>query len=136
MQNPVVPVIPLIQHTNIPVQQPNYLISSHVKNQTVEAVNESTNQQLNLPVSNGKDDLAEKVSKSSTLLGKSQAKKRLMAFSMMKQKLQEQNNLSIDQSSDVVDGNDEFIPELNVFQTVQRKKVVTNKKGNNTSVLD
>lgn len=131
MQHPVVPAVAQLQQFNIPVQQPNYLTNPQVQKQTVEAINESTNQQQNLPILNGKDDSAEKVSKGSTVLGKSQAKKRLMAFSMMKQKLQEQNNPSNDnQSSDIVEGNDvEFIPELNVFQTVQKKKVVTNKKG-------
>lgn len=99
--------------------------------QSIETVNEAINQKQNSPALNGKDDSIEKVSKASTVLGKSQAKKRLMAFSMMKQKLQEQNNLITDnQSSDIGEGNDaEFVPEHNVFQTVTKKKVVTNKKG-------
>lgn len=125
------PVVPLMQPYNIPVQQPTYLIKPQNQIQSTEAVNELINQQKNLPSLNGKDDIVEKVSKSSTVLGKSQAKKRLMAFSMMKQKLQEQNNSTNDnQSSDIGEGNDvEFVPDLNVFQTIIKKKVITNKKG-------
>lgn len=129
-QQPIVPMIAQIQQYNIPVQQPSYSINPLIPIQSIEANNES-NQQLNPSTLNGKDDSAEKVSKGSTVLGKTQAKKRLMAFSMMKQKLQEQNNLNNDNpSSDIGEGNDvEFVPELNVFQTVAKKKVVTNKKG-------
>lgn len=120
----VTPIVPA--QLNIPVQPSGFMINSKVQVQTTEVVNELKN----LPVSNGKDDSAEKISKGSTVLGKNQAKKRLMAFSMMKQKLQEQNCSTNDnQGTDFVEGNDEFIPELNIFQTVQKKKVVANKKG-------
>jgi hypothetical protein len=127
-----VPMIAQVLPYNIQVQQPSYPINPQSQvQQSTETVNEVNNQQQNLPALNGKDDPIEKVSKASTVLGKSQAKKRLMAFSMMKQKLQEQNNSITDnQSSDIGEGNDvEFMPELNVFQTVTKKKVVTNKKG-------
>jgi hypothetical protein len=129
VQQPVVPVIAQIPPYNIPVQQPSYLINPHSQIQSTEAI-ELTNQQI-VPALNGKDDSVEKVSKGSTVLGKTQAKKRLMAFSMMKQKLQEQNNsMNDNQNSDIGEGNDvEFMPELNVFQTVTKKKVLTNKKG-------
>lgn len=127
----IVPGIAQIQPYNIPlVQQPSYLISPQIKTQPTEAVNELKTQQQKSPTVNGKDDTVEKVSKASTVLGKHQAKKRLMAFSMMKQKLQEQNSINDNQGSDVGEGNDvEFMPELNVFQTTTKKKVVTNKKG-------
>lgn len=130
VQQPVVPVVAQISPYNIPVQQPTYLINPHSQIQSTEA-SELTNQQLNVSALNGKDDSIEKVSKGSTVLGKTQAKKRLMAFSMMKQKLQEQNNsINDNQNSDIGEGNDvEFMPELNVFQTVTKKKVLTNKKG-------
>jgi len=126
-----VPMIAPVQSYNIQVQQPSYQINPQSQIQSTETVNEVVNQQQTLPAINGKDDSTDKVSKASTVLGKSQAKKRLMAFSMMKQKLQEQNNSLIDnQSSDIGEGNDvEFVPEHNVFQTVTKKKVVTNKKG-------
>ncbi|XP_026807672.1 uncharacterized protein LOC113550172 isoform X1 [Rhopalosiphum maidis] len=126
-----VPMIAQVQPYNMQVQQSSYPINPQSQvQQSTETVNEANNQQQNLPALNGKDDPIEKVSKASTVLGKSQAKKRLMAFSMMKQKLQEQNNSITDnQSSDIGEGNDvEFVPELNVFQTVTKKKVVTNKK--------
>lgn len=129
-QQPIVPLIAAqIQQYNIPIQQPSYSINPQIQIQSKEANNESN--QLNPSTLNGKDDSAEKVSKGSTVLGKTQAKKRLMAFSMMKQKLLEQNNLNNDNpSSDIGEGNDvEFVPELNVFQTVPKKKVVTSKKG-------
>lgn len=131
VQQPIVPVTSQIQPYNIPVQQPSYLINPQIQIQSTEAVNDVTTQQQNSTILNAKDDCIEKVSKASTVLGKNQAKKRLMAFSMMKQKLQEQNNSTNDnQGSDVGEGNDvEFVPELNVFQTVTKKKVVTNKKG-------
>jgi len=126
-----VPVMAPVQSYNIQVQQPSYQINPQSQIQSTETVNEVVNQQQTSPAMNGKDDSIEKVSKASTVLGKSQAKKRLMAFSMMKQKLQEQNNSVVDnQSSDIGEGNDvEFVPEHNVFQTVTKKKVVTNKKG-------
>ncbi|XP_025192998.1 protein PF14_0175-like isoform X2 [Melanaphis sacchari] len=125
-----VPIIAQIQPYNIQIQQPSYPINPQSQMQSTETFNEAINQQKNSPALNGKDDSIEKVSKASTVLGKSQAKKRLMAFSMMKQKLQEQNNSITDnQSSDIGEGNDaEFVPEHNVFQTVTKKKVVTNKK--------
>lgn len=128
-QQSIVPLIAQIQY-NIPVQQPTYSINPQIQIQSTEANSELINQQQN-PTLNGKDDSAEKVTKGSTVLGKTQAKKRLMAFSMMKQKLQEQNNLNNENpSSDIGEANDvEFVPELNVFQTVTKKKVVTNKKG-------
>lgn len=140
VQTPSIPLVtPIIlpnvpgqlQQFNVPVQPSGFMISSQVKVQTTEVVNELKNLQKNSSVSNGKDDSVEKTSKGSTVLGKNQAKKRLMAFSMMKQKLQEQNCSTNDyQSTDFVEGNDvEFIPELNIFQTVQKKKVVANKKG-------
>lgn len=130
-----VPVVAQIKPYTIPVQQPNYLINPQLiqQMQPMESTaNELINQQQNSLVQNGKEDSTDKLSKVSSLLGKNQAKKRLMAFSMMKQKLQEQNNPTNDyQNSDVGEGNDiEFVPELNVFQTVTKKKVVTNKKGN------
>lgn len=130
-QQPIVPLIAQIHHYNIPIQQPSYSINPQIQIQSTDAVNELTNQQQNALAFNGKDDSAEKVSKGSTVLGKTQAKKRLMAFSMMKQKLQEQNSLNNENpSSDVGEGNDvEFVPELNVFQTVPKKKIITNKKG-------
>jgi len=126
-----VPVIAQVQPYNSQVQHHGYQINPQSQMQSTETVNEVVNQQQTSPAMNGKDDSIEKVSKASTVLGKSQAKKRLMAFSMMKQKLQEQNNSVIDnQSSDIGEGNDvEFVPEHNVFQTVTKKKVVTNKKG-------
>jgi len=126
-----VPVIAQVPPYNSQVQQLSYQIRPQSQMQSTEIVNEVVNQQQTSPAMNGKDDSIEKVSKASTVLGKSQAKKRLMAFSMMKQKLQEQNNSVIDnQSSDIGEGNDvEFVPEHNVFQTVTKKKVVTNKKG-------
>jgi len=127
-----VPVVAQVQPYNIQVQQSSYPINPQNQMQSIETVNEVINQKQNSPALNGKDDSIEKVSKASTVLGKSQAKKRLMAFSMMKQKLQEQNNSITDnQSSDIGEGNDaEFVPEHNVFQTVTKKKVVvTNKKG-------
>lgn len=129
-QQPIVPLVTQMQQYNIPIQQPCYSINPQIHIQSTEANNELTNQQQN-PPTNGKDDSSEKTSKGSTVLGKTQAKKRLMAFSMMKQKLQEQNNLNNDNPcSDIGEGNDvEFVPELNVFQTVPKKKVVTNKKG-------
>lgn len=125
----VLPVVTQVQPYAIPVQQPNYLINPQAIQQTQPAestTNGLINQQLN-----GKDNSTDK-SKVSSVLGKTQAKKRLMAFSIMKQKLQEQNNSITDhQNSDVGEGNDvEFVPEHNVFQTVVKKKVVTNKKGN------
>lgn len=125
-----VPVIAQVQPYNSQVQHHGYQINPQSQMQSTETVNEVVNQQQTSPAMNGKDDSIEKVSKASTVLGKSQAKKRLMAFSMMKQKLQEQNNSVIDnQSSDIGEGNDvEFVPEHNVFQTVTKKKVVTNKK--------
>jgi len=125
-----VPIIE-VQPYNSQVQQLSYQINPQSQMQSTETVNEVVNQQQTSPAINGKDDSIEKVSKASTVLGKSQAKKRLMAFSMMKQKLQEQNNSVIDnQSSDIGEANDvEFVPEHNVFQTVTKKKVVTNKKG-------
>lgn len=125
------PMIALIQPYNIGAQQPLYLIEPQSQVQSTETVDEVINQQQNSPVLNGKDDTIEKVSKALTVLGKSQAKKRLLAFSMMKQKLQEQNNsITENQSPDIGEGNDvEFVPEHNVFQTVTKKKVVTNKKG-------
>ncbi|CAH1726400.1 unnamed protein product [Aphis gossypii] len=125
-----VPVVAQVQPYNIQVQPPSFPINPQSQMQSIETVNEAINQKQNSPALNGKDDSIEKVSKASTVLGKSQAKKRLMAFSMMKQKLQEQNNLITDnQSSDIGEGNDaEFVPEHNVFQTVTKKKVVTNKK--------
>lgn len=131
------PVVPVMQPYNIPVQQPSYLIKPQNPIQSTESVNELINQQQNLPALNGKDEPVEKVSKSSTVLGKSQAKKRLMAFSMMKQKLLEQNNSTNDnQSSDIGEGNDvEFVPELNVFQTIIKKKVITNKKGTRLIII-
>lgn len=131
VQQSVLPLIPEIPSYNIPVQQPGYLNNSQIQMQSVEAVNELPSQQKNSLALNGKEDSVEKVSKSSTVLGKNQAKKRLMAFSMMKQKLQEQNNsINDNQNSDIGEGNDvEFVPELNVFQTVTKKKVITNKKG-------
>lgn len=137
VQQPIVPVIAQTQPYNILVQQSSYLNNSQIKTQPTEAVNELTTQQQNSPTLNGKDDSAEKVSKASTVLGKTQAKKRLMAFSMMKQKLQEQNNSITDnQSSDVGEGNDvEFMPELNVFQSVAKKKVITNKKGKSNKIM-
>lgn len=123
-----VPVIAQVQLYNIQAQQSSYPINPQSQTETV---NEVLNQQQTSPALNGKDDSIEKVSKASTVLGKSQAKKRLMAFSMMKQKLQEQNNSVTDnQSPDIGEGNDgEFVPEHNVFQTVTKKKIVTNKKG-------
>jgi len=126
-----VPMIAQVQPYNSQVQQLSYQINPQSQMQSTETVNEVVNQQQTSPAMNGKDDSIEKVSKASTVLGKSQAKKRLMAFSMMKQKLQEQNNSVIDnQNSDIGEGNDvEFVPEHNVFQTVSKKKVVTNKKG-------
>jgi len=126
-----VPVISQVQPYNSQVQQLSYQINPLSQMQSTETVKEVVNIQQTSPAVNGKDDSIEKVSKASTVLGKSQAKKRLMAFSMMKQKLQEQNNSVIDnQSSDIGEGNDvEFVPEHNVFQTVTKKKVVTNKKG-------
>jgi len=129
------PVIAQVQPYNIKVQQPSYPINQS-QVQTTETVNEVINQHQNSPAMNGKDDSIEKVSKASTVLGKSQAKKRLMAFSMMKQKLQEQNNSVTDnQNSDIGEGNDaEFVPEHNVFQTVTKKKVVTNKKGKHFTI--
>lgn len=130
VQQPVVPVVSQIPPYNIPVQQPSYLINPQTQVKSAEFV-ELTNQHQNVPALNGKHDSVEKVSKGSTVLGKTQAKKRLMAFSMMKQKMQEQNNSTYDnQNSDIGEGNDvEFVPELNVFQTVTKKKVLTNKKG-------
>jgi len=124
-----VPLIAQVQPYNI--QQPGYSINLQSQIQSTETFNEMLNQQQTSPALNGKDDSIDKVSKASTVLGKSQAKKRLMAFSMMKQKLQEQNNSITDnQSPDIGEGNDvEFVPEHNVFQTVTKKKVVTNKKG-------
>lgn len=129
VQQPVLPATASLQQFNVPIDQPSYVVNPQVK--TTEVVSELKKQQQNPPILNGQDDSVEKVSKGSTVLGKSQAKKRLMAFSMMKQKLQEQNSSTNDnQSTDFIEGNDvEFIPELNVFQTVQKKKVVTNKKG-------
>lgn len=126
----VVPVVTQIQPYIIPVQQSNYLINPQAIQQIQPA--ESTPNGLINQQQNGKDNSTDKLSKGSSVLGKNQAKKRLMAFSMMKQKLQEQNNSINDhQNSDVGEGNDvEFVPELNVFQTVVKKKVVTNKKGN------
>lgn len=127
-----VPVIAQVQPYNSQVQQLSYQINPQSLMQSTETfINEVVNQQQTSPAMNGKDDSIEKVSKASTVLGKSQAKKRLMAFSLMKQKLQEQNNSVIDnQSSDIGEGNDvEFVPEHNVFQTATKKKVVTNKKG-------
>lgn len=129
VQQPVVSMTAQIQQYNIPVQ-PSYLIHPQIQIQSTDAINDITTQQQNSTVINSKDDSIEKVSKSSTVLGKNQAKKRLMAFSMMKQKLQEQNSTNDNQGSDVGEGNDvEFVPELNVFQTVTKKKVVTSKKG-------
>lgn len=130
VQQPVVPVVSHLPPYSIPVQNPSYLINPLTQVQSTESV-ELTNQQQNAPALNGKDDTVEKVSKGSTVLGKTQAKKRLMAFSMMKLKLQEQNNSTTDnQNLDIGEGNDvEFVPELNVFQTVTKKKVLTNKKG-------
>lgn len=129
VQQSALPAIASLQQFNVPIEQPGYVVNPQVK--TTEVVCELKKQQQNPPILNGQDDFVEKVSKGSTVLGKSQAKKRLMAFSMMKQKLQEQNSSTNDnQSTDFIEGNDvEFIPELNVFQTVQKKKVVTNKKG-------
>jgi len=126
-----VPLIAQAQPYNIQVQQPSYSINLQNQIQSTETFNEVLNQQQISPALNGKDDSIEKVSKASTVLGKSQAKKRLMAFSMMKQKLQEQNNSITDnQSPDIGEGNDvEFVPEHNVFQTVTKKKITTNKKG-------
>jgi len=139
IQQPIVPVIAAqLPSYSIPAQQPSYPINPQIKTQTTEAVNELTTPQQNSPTLNGKDDSVEKLSKVSTVLGKNQAKKRLMAFSMMKQKLQEQSNSINDNqgSSDVCEGNDvEFIPELNVFQTATKKKVVTNKKGKQSSLI-
>lgn len=131
VQQPIVPTIAQIQPYNIPIQQPSYLINPQIQIQSTEGVQDLISQQKNSTALNDKDDSVEKVSKASTVLGKNQAKKRLMAFSMMKQKLQEQNNSTNDnQGSDVGEGNDvEFVPELNVFQTVTKKKIVTNKKG-------
>lgn len=131
VQQSVLPVSSELQSYNIPIQQPSYLNNSQIQMQSVEASNELLNQQKNSIALNGKEGSVEKVSKSSTVLGKNQAKKRLMAFSMMKQKIQEQNNSTNDnQNSDIGEGIDvEFVPELNVFQTVTKKKVVTNKKG-------
>lgn len=131
VQQSVLPVSSELQSYNIPVQQPSYLNNSQIQMQSVEASNELLNQQKNSIALNGKEGSVEKVSKNSTVLGKNQAKKRLMAFSMMKQKIQEQNNSTNDnQNSDIGEGIDvEFVPELNVFQTVTKKKVVTNKKG-------
>lgn len=133
IQQPVVSAIPQVQQPyNIPVQQSTYLINPQIQVQPAEAVEIKTNQQHQSPALNGnKDDSVEKVSKTSTVLGKTQAKKRLMAFSMMKQKLQEQSNsINDSQNVDIGEGNDvEFVPELNVFQTATKKKVVTNKKG-------
>lgn len=133
IQDPSTPLVtPIMQsivsaQLNVPVQPSGFMINSKVQVQAAEVVNELKNP----PVSNGKDDSVEKTSKGSTVLGKNQAKKRLMAFSMMKQKLLEQNCSTNDnQGTDFVEGNDvEFIPELNIFQTVQKKKVVANKKG-------
>lgn len=128
-KQPIVP--PVTPQYNIPVQPSNYLINSQIQMQSPEVVNDPANQHQNPLAVNGKDDSTEKISKGSTVLGKNQAKKRLMAFSMMKQKLLEQNNSNNDsQNMDVGEGNDvEFVPELNVFQTVTKKKVITNKKG-------
>ncbi|VVC36636.1 Hypothetical protein CINCED_3A022541 [Cinara cedri] len=131
MQPQLVPVVPQTQPYTIPIQQPNYLINPQVVQQMLPSEsNELINQHQNVPAQNGKEDSTDKLSKVSSVLGKNQAKKRLMAFSMMKQKLQEQNNSTNDyQNLDVGEGNDvEFVPELNVFQTVAKKKVVTNKK--------
>lgn len=129
VQQPVLPAMASLQQFNVSIEQSSYVVNPQVK--TTKVVNELKKQQQNTPILNGQDDSVEKVSKGSTVLGKSQAKKRLMAFSMMKQKLQEQNSSNNDnQSTDFIEGNDvEFIPELNVFQTVQKKKVITNKKG-------
>lgn len=128
IKQPIVPSVP--PQYNIPVQPSSYLINSQIQMQSTEVVNDPTNQHQKPLDVNGKDESCEKVSKGSTVLGKNQAKKRLMAFSMMKQKLLEQNSNNDNQSLEVGEGNDvEFVPEHNVFQTVTKKKVVTNKKG-------
>lgn len=133
VQQPVVPTIAQLQQPyTIPIQQHSYLSNPQIPMQMIETGSEVISQQKsNSSTLNGKDDSVEKVPKTSTVLGKNQAKKRLMAFSMMKQKLQEQNNSNNDnQTMDAGEGNDvEFVPELNVFQTVPKKKVVANKKG-------
>ncbi|XP_050526241.1 uncharacterized protein PF3D7_1120600-like isoform X2 [Daktulosphaira vitifoliae] len=111
------------------IQQPIFMPNSqnHIQLSANTAMAPGHQQQLSGIIN--KDENQEKINKGPVVLGKSQAKKRLMAFSMMKQKLQEQNAaINDNQNSDITEANDsEFVPDLNIFQTTTKKKTVIKK---------